>query len=160
MKKTSVLFFTTMALILVIVFKTSCKEKATPPGYSSKAPNKRTIFDTTRVIGVFVTPNRDNIVHDIMYKVRFDSAQKMVESGKGIFKQLWHTDSVYFLPKVITLIDTATKKPALDALGNPKLKTDWIGPFTTELVWDSGINVDSAQNRFKGFLLPDSLKKK
>jgi hypothetical protein len=150
-------------IALVLLFSiaiASCGDKSTPNGYSKKPPAKRTIFDTTRVIGVFVTPSRDNIVHDIMFKVRFDSAQKMVEGEKGVFKQLWYTDSAYFLPKVITIIDTATHKPVLDSLGNPKFRTDWVGPYTSELVWDSGINVDSAQKRFKGFLVADTVKKK
>lgn len=159
MKKSSTVFYLAMGIILTLVFF-KCGDKSNPPGYSSKAPAKRTIFDTTRVVGVFVTPSRDNIVHDIMYKVRFDSSQKLIETSKGVFKQLWITDSNYFLPKVISIIDTSTHKPVLDSLGNPKTRTDWIGPYSSELVWDSGINVDSAQKRFKGFLLPDTARKK
>lgn len=161
MKKQTVTFYVAMLLISLLIIKTSCKDKSTT-GYSSKPPNKRTIYDTTRFIGVFPTPERDNIVHDIVYRIRMDSVQTEVDMGNGTFKKLWGVDTFYYLPKAVPIIDTATKKALLDSAGKPKFRVDYVGPYAKEFVWDSGINVDSAQQRFKKYLLAavDTTRKK
>lgn len=160
MKQTSVVFYLAAILILTLVFSRSCKNKSNPPGYSTKAPSKRTVFDTVKLIGVFVAPDRKSVVHDTMYRVTLDSVEKLIETSNGNFKKLWGKDSVYWLPTPIALFDTATKKPILDASGNQRVATQLVGPFPKEVVWDAGIEVDSAIKRFKGFLLADSVTKK
>lgn len=159
MKKNTVVSYLSAILICILIFS-KCGDKNVAPGYSNKAPAKRTVFDTVKLIGVFVAPDRKSVVHDTMYRVTLDSVEKLIETSNGVFKKLWIKDSVYWLPAPIALFDTATKKPLLDASGNQKVITQLVGPFPKEVVWDAGIRVDSAIKRFKGFLLADSVTKK
>jgi hypothetical protein len=157
--KQTIKFYVFAALTFTVIFKTACKEK-NPEGYSKTPPAKRTVIDTTRIIAVFPTPEGNNIITDIAYKVRFDSVETLVASSNGLFKKLWHVDSVYWLPKLSPMIDSATKKPILDSTGRPRFRTEFVGPYKSDMVWDTGITADSANARFMKYLVVDTTKKK
>lgn len=161
MKNNKAVLFIAATLLFTLAFiQTSCNDDI-PDGYSKKSPPKRTIFDTTKTIAVFPTTEKDNIIHDIVYKIRLDSVETLIDLGEGKFQKLWaNRDSIYYLPKAIPVIDSVTKKPALDSAGKQKYRIEYVGPFDKAFVWDSNINVDSARRRFEKFVSLDTAIKK
>lgn len=150
MKKS--MFYVGALLITLLVLNIYCKEHKAPTGYSLRPPLKRTFIDTSRSLGVFVTPNRNNILQDIIYVVRFDSVPKMVETTSGNFKSLWGIDTAVFVPRLDTLKDSVTHHPIIDSAGKMKVVPVWE-PYPKELVILSDVNIDSAVNRLKPFMV-------
>jgi len=157
--KKSYYFWIAALLLSLLIIKTSCKDKA-PAGYSTHPPAKKTIYDTAKLILVFVDPSGQEIRHDIGYRIRVDSVKTLVPLGDGKFNEYWFTDSQYYLPKLDTLRDS-TRHPIKGADGNYTIIPVYPGPYSKEIVWDENIVVDSAVRKFQRFLtLPDTTKKK
>lgn len=151
-------FYFAMLMISIVVFKqSSCNSDATGQ-YAKSPPKKRTFLDTAKVIGVFVSPDGKSVLHDIVYKLRFDSAQIEIPTGENSFKKVWGIDSIVFIPRLDTLRDS-TGVVLRDEKGNARFNLNYI-QARNDLVWVSSLNVDSAVKRFQKFLITDTARKK
>lgn len=142
MKKS--LFYVTTIALLTSIFSISCKDKSSPT---------ITKGDTTRVFALYADPSQADVLNGAMYRV----ITKGVDTSNQ--KLAWKIDTMYYKPTIDTLRDPTTRKPLTDSVGRFKTEVKW-NFHPKQLVWDSGIRVDSVLSRFRQYLVADTTKKK
>jgi len=152
---TSTMFYLLMMTIATMIFLRCNDSKA---GSATKPPAKRTLIDTAKVVGMFISKDFKNVFHDVIYRVRFDSVQFDVPTGKETFRKEWGIDSAYFVPRLDTLRDSLSRKPIMDENGRAKMVTVWDAQ-DKRFVWDLDMDIDSAIKKFRQFLIVDTAKK-
>lgn len=81
--------------------------------------------DTVKTVGIFMSPYDGSIVLDYMFRLYKDSA-KLVQTAGDTYKKMTVRDTIYWLPTVFPLFDSATKKPLLDSLGRHRQSLQWV----------------------------------
>ena len=139
-------------LMAAVIF--SCNDGNKSSGTPS---NKR---DTSMVLAVYVDPTGKKVNYGLIYKVRMDSANILVQPDSITWKKSIGKDSFYVVPYFPSWQDTTTNIIYIDSLPNRK-KVGAYWNTHKSFIRDGFPNADTAINQLSR-LIPkqDSLNKK
>lgn len=112
-----------LILFFGILFFTACGATIDNSAKHNKA-------DTTFKVITYIFDLQKNDIRNsiaaIVVQDTFTSVWEKNKDGDSVKKMKWITDTIYKVPVWIPMIDSATKKPALDSAGKQRTMLNWV----------------------------------